>query len=171
MRYVTIINDKQYEIDIDKDGNVVVNGQRRHVDFLTLEGGLYSVITETRSLEVVVEDGKNKQSVQIGGRMYEAQVLDERALLMAMRKGTFGSSSGEVIAPMPGLIVAVQVAPGETVAQGQTVIILESMKMQNELKAPVAGIINAVSVNPGQTVDKDQVLITIDPPPAENNDS
>jgi biotin carboxyl carrier protein len=167
MRYVTIINDKQYEIDVDKDGNVIVNGQQRHVDFLTLEGGLYSVITETRSLEVIVEDQKNKQSVQIGGRMFEAQVLDERALLMAMRKGTFGSSSGEVVAPMPGLIVAILAAPGDTVTQGQTVIILESMKMQNELKAPVEGIINTISVNAGQTVDKDQVLITIDPPPLE----
>lgn len=164
MKYITIINNVQYEIEIDKDGGVKVNGEPRQVDFLALDESLYSVITNNHSLEVVIEEQRGKQSVMIGGRLFEAQVLDERALLMAQRKGGLGGGSGEVRAPMPGLIVAVPVADGQAVTKGQTVVILESMKMQNELKAPVDGVVKSISVQAGQTVDKDATLVVIEPP-------
>lgn len=170
MRYVTIINGQQYEIDIDKEGNVLVNGSPRHVDFLPLDASLFSVITDNVSLEVVIEDGRDKQQVLIGGHLFEAQVLDERTfLMMTRRKGQLGAETGEVRAPMPGLIAGVQVSAGDLVSKGQTVVILESMKMQNELKASVEGIIQDVLVKVGQTVDKDTVLLTIAPPAAEEN--
>jgi biotin carboxyl carrier protein len=70
-------------------------------------------------------------------------------------------SSGEVHSPMPGLIVQILVAVGDLVEQGQTVIILESMKMQNELKAPRTGKITAIFVSVGNSVDKDAMLISI----------
>ncbi len=99
--------------------------------------------------------------------VYEAQVLDERALMMAMRRGGLGGGSGEVPAPMPGLIVTVPVAVGQEVSQGQTVVILESMKMQNELKSPISGVVESVAVEAGQTVDKNQILIVIRDPNAQ----
>lgn len=163
MKYVTIINKKQYEIEILKDGTVLVNGETRHVDFLALDPSLYSVITDTASLQVVIDEEKGNYSIMMGGRLYEGQVLDERALLLAQRKGGLGGSSGDVNSPMPGLIVAIPVEQGQTVKQGQTVIILESMKMQNELKAPGDGVISAIHVSAGQTVDKGAVLVTIQP--------
>lgn len=163
MKYVTIINKKQYEIEIQKDGSVLINGETRHVDFLALDPSLYSVITDTTSLQVVIDEDKGHYSIMMGGRLYEGQVLDERALLLAQRKGGLGGSSGDVNSPMPGLIVAVPVEQGQAVKQGQTVIILESMKMQNELKAPVDGVISTIHVSAGQTVDKGAVLVTIQP--------
>lgn len=163
MKYVTIINKKQYEIEIQKDGSVLVNGETRHVDFLALDPSLYSVITDTASLQVVIDEDKGHYSIMMGGRLYEGQVLDERALLLAQRKGGLGGSSGDVNSPMPGLIVTVPVEQGQAVKQGQTVIILESMKMQNELKAPVDGVISTIHVSAGQTVDKGAVLVTIQP--------
>lgn len=167
MKYVTIINDEQYEIDIDKDGGILVNGEPRDVDFLNLGGSLYSVITQSQSLEVVIDDEDNKTAVMVNGRLYETQVLDERALLMAQRRGGLGSNSGEVHSPMPGLIVQVVVEDGQVVEQGQTVVILESMKMQNELKAPISGTVSAIHVEAGQTVDKNTFLIEIEPPEEE----
>jgi len=165
MRYITVINGQQYDIDIDKDGNVLVNGQPRHVDFLQLDATLFSVITDSRSLEAAIEETRGKQQVLIGGHLFEAQVQDERTfLMMTSRKGQLGAESGEVVAPMPGLIVGVQVSVGDEVRKGQTVIILESMKMQNELKASVDGVIDKIVVQQGQTVDKDAVLVTIKPP-------
>lgn len=161
MKYITIINNKQYEVEIQKDGSVLVNGQPRNVDFLALGPSLYSVIMDTQSLEVIIEEEKGTYSVLVGGRLYEGQVYDERALLMAQRKGGIGGGSGEIHSPMPGLIVAVQVEEGQSVHKGQTVIILESMKMQNELKAPVDGVIASVQVKPGQTVDKGATLVVI----------
>ncbi len=164
MKYVTIINNEQYEIEIDKDGGVLLNGESRDVDFLNLGGSLYSVITQNQSIEVVIDDEDNKIEVMMNGRLYETQVLDERALLMAQRKGGLGNNSGEVNSPMPGLIVKVSVENDQNVHQGQTVVILESMKMQNELKAPISGTVTAIYVEAGQSVDKNALLIEITPP-------
>jgi len=164
MKYVTIINNEQYEVEIDKDGNVMLNGEERDVDFLSLGPSLYSVITNNNSLQVVIDEEQGNYTVLMGGRLYEGQVLDERALLMAQRKGILGAGGGEINSPMPGLIVSVPISEGQTVVQGQTVVILESMKMQNELKAPAEGMVTKIHVKDGQTVDKNALLVEIEPP-------
>ena len=168
MKYVTTINDERFEIDIDKDGNLLVNGESRDVDFRPLGSSLYSIIMNNRSFHVVIDEERGTYSVMILGRLYEGQVLDERALLMAQRRTPAASSSGELQAPMPGLIIKVRVEVGQEVRQGETCVILESMKMQNELKAPVNGVVKSILVEAGQTVDKGNVLLTIEP--ADNND-
>jgi biotin carboxyl carrier protein len=80
---------------------------------------------------------------------------------MAQRKGGLIAGGGEVNSPMPGLIVEVMVNVGDEVIQGQTVVILESMKMQNELKAPRDGTVQSITCKAGQTVDKGNLLVTI----------
>lgn len=164
MKYVTIINGEQFEIHIQNDGSVLVNGEPRDVDFLHLSETLYSMITNNRSVEVALEEKQGKYSILMEGRLFEGQVLDERALLMAARRGGLGTNSGEVHSPMPGLIVAVPIEAGAEVKKGATVIILESMKMQNELKSPIDGVVQTVHVKPGQTVEKDTLLVSISPP-------
>ncbi len=163
MKYLTIINNQQFEIEISKDGELTVNGEARQVDFLSLGPSLYSLITDNMSLQVVVDGESGQYEVLMQGHLYETQVLDERALMMAQRRGGLTAGSGEVHAPMPGLIVAVPVAVGQAVEAGETVVILESMKMQNELKAPIAGVIESVSCETAQTVDKNALLIMIKP--------
>lgn len=163
MKYVAIINGEQFEVEIDRDGRLYVNGEQREIDFLALGESLYSVIMDNRSLQLVIEEDAGKYSIMMGGRLYEGQVLDERAMLLAMRKGGLGSGSGELHSPMPGLIVKITVEDGQHVTQGETVIILESMKMQNELKAPIDGVIQSIQVRDGQTVDKGALLLVITP--------
>lgn len=163
MKYVTIIADRSYEIEIDNDGAILVNGELRDVDFLNLGGSLYSIITENKSLEAVIDDDEDKIAVMMGGQLFETQVLDERAMLLLQRRGGLKVTSGEVNAPMPGLIVIVTVAVGQTVAQGDTVVILESMKMQNELKSPIEGVVTAIHVGASQAVDKGDILVEIGP--------
>ncbi len=163
MKYVTVINDQSYEIEIDNDGAILVNGELRDVDFLNLGGSLYSIITENKSLEAVIDDDEDKIAVMMGGQLFETQVLDERAMLLLQRRGGLKITSGEVNAPMPGLIVMVTVELGRNVAQGDTVVILESMKMQNELKSPVAGVVTAIHADTGQAVDKGDILVEIGP--------
>lgn len=164
MKYVAIINNQQYEIEIDEDGKVLINGDERDVDFLNLGGSLFSVITENKSLEAVIDDDEDRIAVMMGGRLFETQVLDERAILMMQRRGAQETGSGEVHAPMPGLIVEVAVQPDQPVEIGDTLIILESMKMQNELKSPIAGVVRSVQVTAGQAVDKNQLLAEISAP-------
>ena len=161
MKYVTFVGDKQFEIEIGKDGEVIVNGEQRHVDFLNLGPSLYSLITDSSSLQVVVEGESGHYDVLVNGHLHETQVLDERALLMAQRRGGLVGGTGEINSPMPGLIVGVLVETGQTVEVGQTVVILESMKMQNELKTPVAGVIEEVACEVGQTVDKNARLVMV----------
>jgi biotin carboxyl carrier protein len=163
MKYITTIKDKKFEIEIQNDGSVLVNGQPREVDFLSLTPSLYSIIMNGLSLEVVIEEREGEYQVLMGGRLYEGEVLDERSLLMLSRRGGAAAESGEISikSPMPGLIVAVPVEEGQEVKAGQTVVILESMKMQNELKTPRDGVVQRISVAAGQTVEQKKVLVTI----------
>lgn len=163
MKYITTINDKQFEIEIGNDGRVLVNGEPREVDFLPLEPSLYSIIMNNQSLQVVVGEDDGVYDVMMRGRRYEGKVLDERAQLMLMRGGLGESDSGEITirSPMPGLVVAIPVTEGDAVVKGQTVIILESMKMQNELKSPRDGVVQRISVAPGESVEQKKILITI----------
>lgn len=164
MKYLTIINNQQFEIEIEKDGSVTVNGEHRPVDFLALDDSLFSVIMNATSHQVVIDEEMGQYSVMMGGRMYEGQVLDQRALLLAQRRGGLGGGSGEINSPMPGLIVTIPVEVDQQVEQGQTVVILESMKMQNELKSPIAGVVKSINVEAGQSVEKNALLVTIEAP-------
>lgn len=163
MKYVTVVNDQSFEIEIDNDGAILVNGELRDVDFLNLGGSLYSIITENKSLEAVIDDDEGKIAVMMRGQLFETQVLDERAMLLVQRRGGINVTSGDVNAPMPGLIVMITVELGQKVTQGDTVAILESMKMQNELKSPIAGVVRSIQAEAGQAVDKGDILVEIDP--------
>lgn len=163
MKYVTIINDQRFEIEIQKDGSLLVNGEPRAVDFLALDTALFSVIMDNRSYEAVIEEREGTYEVLLGGNLYSGRVLDERALLLATRRGGPDVDTGEIsiVAPMPGLIIAVPVEEGQAVQAGQTLVILESMKMQNELRAPRDGVVQRINVEPGQSVEQNKPLITL----------
>lgn len=162
MKYITIINKQQFEVEILGEGRLLVNGVLHEVDFLELRNMLFSILKGSRSLELVIDETSPDQyEIMMGGRLYEGQILDERALLMVNRKGGLKLNSGEVNSPMPGLIVEVRAAVGDAVEEGQTVVILESMKMQNELKAPRSGHLTQIAVNKGQTVEKGALLVVI----------
>ncbi len=164
MRYKTIIHDQEFDIEIHADGRLTVNGEPHDVDFLEIVNGRYSLIQDYKSSEVVVEERDGAVQILIDGKLYDGQVLDERALLMANRKGGIKASTSDIISPMPGLIVEVLVSIGDIVSAGQPVIILESMKMQNELKAPRDGRVDVIHAVKGQTVDKGATLVLIGEP-------
>jgi biotin carboxyl carrier protein len=164
MKYVTSVNGVRFEIEIKSDGKLFVNGEPRDIDFLPLgESALYSVIINNESHELLVEERGGKFEVLSHGRLFEADVLDERAQLLASRRSAAAVDSGEISirAPMPGLVVAIPVTEGQEVKTGQTVVILESMKMQNELKAPRDGVVQRISAEAGKSVEQGKPLITI----------
>jgi biotin carboxyl carrier protein len=163
MKYVTVINDTRFEIEIGNDGSLKVNGDPREVDFLALGPSLYSILMDHRSYEMVIEEREGSTEVLMQGRLYTGQVMDERAQLLAARRGTLRVDSGElsIKAPMPGMIVAIPVTEGQEVTKGETIVILESMKMQNELKAPRDAVVQRISVQVGQSVEQNKLLITL----------
>jgi len=127
------------------------------------EGGILSLLLDNQSLEAIVEERNQAWEVLIHGELYAVRVQDERAYRLAKDRGPVAEVTGDatVKSPMPGLIIKVPVEVGQVVMKGDKVIILESMKMENELRSPRDGIVTHVYIEAGASVEKDQVLVTI----------
>lgn len=165
MKYITSVNGQEYIIEIDQDDEITVNGERHGIDFQQLsEGGTLSLLIDHRSLEAIVEERDDAWEVLLHGELYTVQVQDERAYRLAQARGQLADASGAVVirSPMPGLILNVLVEEGARVEKGETVVILESMKMENELKASRDGVVTRVHVSNGDSVEKNQELVAID---------
>lgn len=168
MKYISIVGDNEYVIEIDQEGQVQVNDQPLSVDFQQLtEGGIISLLIDNRSLEAIVEERNDHWEVLIRGELYSVAVQDERAYRLGKARGLSNDITGEALmkSPMPGLIIAVSVTEGQAVAKGDQVIILESMKMENELRSPRDGVVKHIYVESGATVEKNQILVSIGDPP------
>jgi biotin carboxyl carrier protein len=126
-----------------------------------VEPGVYSVLLEGRSYEARIESGDGRVVVFIEGHRFEVQVADPRRWSrQAARGGT--DERLNVVAPMPGKIVRLLVAPGDAVAAEQGLLVVEAMKMQNEMKAPKAGHVVSLPARVGATVAAGEVLATIE---------
>ncbi len=170
MKYITVVNEQEYIIEIDSDSQVRVNGQLYEIDFQQLTGdGVLSLLLEHRSLEGVIEERDDLWQVLMKGELYSVKVQDERAYRLAKMRGVDAAGSGDatIRSPMPGLIVDVPVAEGDVVAKGDQIVILESMKMENELKATADGVVSRILVGKGDSVEKGQDLVVILSPEEE----
>ena len=164
MKYMATVNGRSFTIDILPDGKLLVDGEPRDVDFLGLDDkALYSLLVDNVSYEGMVEESEGQYDVLLWGALYSVKVMDEREQRLAKSSAGLIPDDVEIVirSPMPGRIISVNVEPGEEVAAGQTLIILESMKMENELKAPRAGKIHMISVKPGDSVEQGKKLVTV----------
>lgn len=164
MKYIATVKDREYVIEIDPDRGILIDGVPQEIDFRWLpSGGISSLLMNNRSISAVVEERIDHWEVLIEGELYAVQVEDERAYRLERMRSTGPAVDGEavVVSPMPGIIVALPVAVGDVVRRGEKVVILESMKMENELRAPCDGIVTHVHVTAGASVEKDQPLVGI----------
>lgn len=164
MKYLTTVNDKTYVIEINDEKHVVVDGQTYHIDLEAVSGqSLYSLLLDSQSFEAFVDEGDEGWRVLVRGDLYDVKVVDERAARLAKSAGGGVAQSGDfnLRAPMPGLVVAVPVTEGQAVRKGDILVILESMKMQNELKSPRDGIVARVKAKGGDSVEQNQILLTV----------
>ncbi len=164
MKYISTVGDKEFVIEIDQEGQITVDDHTFAIDFQHLtEGGLLSLLIDNRSLEAIVEEREDHWEVLIHGELYAVDVKDERAYRLAKARGRSSEITGEVSisSPMPGLIVVVPVKEGQKIEKGDQVVILESMKMENELRSPRDGTVTHVYVSKGQSVEKNQILVTV----------
>lgn len=155
-----------HQVEIKEDG-IVVDGEAYDLDRVQLEDDLYHVIKDRKSLmaEVLSADHEAKTlTIRVNGNDYEVQLKDQYDLLLE-RLGMSDIASrkvNEIKAPMPGLVLNVDVAEGDEITKDQQVLVLEAMKMENVLKAPGDGVVKAINVNQGDKVEKNQVLITLE---------
>ncbi len=138
-----------------------VDSVERTADIIEVEPSVYSVVVEGRSLEVRVEGGEETYRIAIGDRSYDVVVRDPRR--RRRRDGVLQAGGPQPIrAPMPGKIVRVKVSVGDEVEAGDGLVVVEAMKMQNELKAPKAGIVTALEVEAGGSVAAGEVLAVVE---------
>jgi biotin carboxyl carrier protein len=164
MKYITTVDDKEYLVEIIDEKHISVNGKTYEVDFESVSGQpVYSLIVDGRSHESYVQQGDDNWQVLLRGRLYPVIVEDEREKRLRAAAGSGVAESGEfhLKAPMPGLVVTVTVTEAQEVKKGQVLLILESMKMQNELKAPRDGTIGRIRVKAGESVEQRQTLLSV----------
>ncbi|MEW6401432.1 MAG: biotin/lipoyl-containing protein [Chloroflexota bacterium] len=164
MKYITTIEGQEFEVEVIDERHVRVGDRLLEVDFESVSGQpVFSLILEGKSYESYVYPGEEDWQVLLRGRQFQVQVEDEREKRLRAAAGGGVAEGGEFLlkAPMPGLVVAVPVSEGQPVEKGQVLLILESMKMQNELKAPRAGTVGRVRVKAGESVEQKQTLLSV----------
>lgn len=157
-----------------KSYKAVVNGhleygnlEQHELDAIPTGEGTWHILDQPRSFhaEVLAEDATNKHFIiRVNGNIYEIHLQDAIDQLVAnlglTRKKVHRIK--DIKAPMPGLVRRIDVQPGQEVQEGDTVLVLEAMKMENVLKSPGAGTVKEVLVAPGSSVIKGQVMLTLE---------
>ncbi len=166
MKYVVTVAGRTVEVEIDGD-RVLVDGASRHAEVRSVSGTpVVNLLLDGQSWIIPMEStGRGTWGLQRRGDRFDVEVIDERTRYIRSLVGESRANTGPVAqkAPMPGLVVTVQVEVGQEVAAGQPVLVLEAMKMENELKAAGPGIVEQIHVKPGQAVEKGAVLVTFRP--------
>lgn len=146
-----------------RDGRVEARVGTRHynLEVVSPEAGVYTFLAGDRIYEARVWAREpNSLSVTIGGQSFSTRVIDRKHRRSTVEHGIEGRQN--LIAPMPGKVVRVLLAAGDDVAPGQGVVVVEAMKMQNEIKSPKAGRVLEIRVTEGANVDANQILAVVE---------
>jgi acetyl/propionyl-CoA carboxylase alpha subunit len=164
MKYVTTIGERDFLVEIVDERHVIIDGTSYTVDFDSVsDQPVYSLLVDGHSYEAYVYPGEEGWQVLMHGHLYPASVEDEREKRLRAQSGGGVAERDEYYlkAPMPGLVVAIPVGEGKQVAKGDVLVVLESMKMQNELKSPRAGTVARVRISVGDSVEQRQTLLNV----------
>ena len=163
MRYIVDMNGSRDELEVDGE-SVTIGGHTVLARVDEVEGTPVRLVTIGSQVHrVIVRRGSSRgaYTLWVDGFRFEGEALDERTRAIRDITAESSKSTGPaaLVAPMPGLIVRVNVAAGDAVQAGQGLIVMEAMKMENELRAPAAGKVKTVLVEPGKAVEKGAVLV------------
>ena len=169
MKYFVELEGREYVVDIDPDG-IRIDDVPVEVDLAPgASARLWDLLLDHVSYRLRAERAAERGSweIELGGRRHLVVALDKRRKAMRRLSGSATGESGplpyEVVAPMPGLVIAVEVSADEAVSSGQGLIVIEAMKMENEIKAKTAGQVTDIKVGEGQAVEKGETLLVIEP--------
>ena len=151
MKLKAIIGEVEEELGLDLDGERVsatIGTRSYELEAREIEPGVYLFFFDNKVREFRVDD--------------TIKIVDPRRLRSGQNSGGHHHGVAQIVAQMPGKVVKVQVEAGETVEKGVGVVVVEAMKMQNEMKSPRAGVVVSVNVKPGDTVNAGDVLFVLD---------
>jgi biotin carboxyl carrier protein len=167
MAFIGKLGDQTYTVEIEETGRsvyrVAVDGNEFLVDGKKTGRTNYSLIVDNRSFEIEVDNTGDEYRVLVDGRNYRIELVDERRVRVG------GSQTGVqlqgrqlVSVPMPGKVVALLISEGDAVEKGQGLVIVEAMKMENEVRSPISGSVKEIKVKPGDTVEGGAVLVVVE---------
>jgi len=166
MKYFVRIGEEEHEVVLDAEG-VHLDGEDIAAQVASIEGTPVRMVTIGDEVHrVVVRPGSSRghYTLWLDGYRFDVEALDERTRAINERSGASAKALGPapVVAPMPGLIVRINAAVGDDVGAGQGLVVMEAMKMENELRAQAAGKVKSILVTPGTAVEKGTLLIELE---------
>jgi acetyl/propionyl-CoA carboxylase alpha subunit len=166
MRYVVEVDGERRTVDVTGD-DIEMDGTRVAARLVDVPGTPVSLVTiGDRVYRLVARrgDSRGRYTLALDGRRYGVDALDERTRAIRDLSAASAAAAGPapLVAPMPGLVVRVNVAVGDVVPAGQGLVVMEAMKMENELRATTAGTVKSVLAVPGTAVEKGAVLVELE---------
>ena len=166
MRLVVQLGDRTLSVEVEERADrfiVTIDGERLEVDARVTRPGGYSLLIDGVSHLVEVREDDDEIQVEVGGETYRLTVEEEFRARVRGRISAAGRRGEQIVkAPMPGRVVGVLVGPGDRVQAGAGLIIIEAMKMENELRATAPGEVKEVRVTAGEAVSAGQILLVIE---------
>jgi pyruvate carboxylase subunit B len=171
MKYWVEIAGRERVVEIQSDEGrlqVLVDGEAHPVDLAEVPGaGLFSLLVDGQSHAYAARFEDGEAVLSFHDHEVALRIEDERTRLARLATGgkRGGGGPAEIKSVMPGVVKEIRGAPGDQVQEGQALLILEAMKMENEIRAPRDGLVKSVAVEAGHPVDKGALLLSLEAPP------
>jgi biotin carboxyl carrier protein len=167
VKYFVNVNGHDHEVNLtERLGELIVEVDGEPMELVYEEVdklGQVLAIVGGASFGVSIEGDSSKAGITIAGHFYDVEIEDERERAAHAAARAAGAGGGVVKSVMPGIVVSLLAGEGDTVEEGQPLLVLEAMKMQNEISAPVAGVIRRIHVGEGEAVSAGAKLVEIEP--------
>ncbi len=164
-QYTLLIEDEEQNAEVKQDGEdfIIQLGQEsRRFRPLLAKHPIYSfLIDDAHILEAEISFDQDRCNMNIGHVPYSLEIFDPRQRIFSQSEQGTSSAGGVMSAPMPGKVVDVKVSKGDVVKKGSPILVVEAMKMQNELPSPIDGKVEEIAVKAGDTVESGQKLVVI----------
>jgi biotin carboxyl carrier protein len=167
MAFIAKLGEQSYNVEIEEIGKslyrVAIDGNEFLVDGKKTGRTNYSLIVDNRSFEIEVDSAEDEYRVLVDGRNYHVHLVDERRVRVGGGQSDIQLQGRQKVSvPMPGKVIAVLVSEGDSVERGQGLVIVEAMKMENEVRSPIAGEVKEIKVKPGDAVEGGAVLVIVE---------
>ena len=163
--YEVTIAGQTHKVELSRNGGgwrCSLNGRAVPLDVISTQEGVLSLLIDGKSYEIKQENTASETRIVVGHQRFEAVVRDPRSLRSRRRSDSGTEGVKKVTASMPGKVIRILAPAGTAVEAGQGVLVIEAMKMQNEMKSPKKGVVKKVSVSEGAAVEAGQVLAEIE---------
>jgi biotin carboxyl carrier protein len=167
MAFIAKLGEQSYGVEIEEIGKslyrVAIDGNEFLVDGKKTGRTNYSLIVDNRSFEIEVDNAEDEYRVLVDGRNYHVHLVDERRVRVGGGQSDIQLQGRQKVSvPMPGKVIAVLVSEGDSVERGQGLVIVEAMKMENEVRSPIGGTVKEVKVKSGDAVEGGAVLLVVE---------